>query len=130
MVVCSSGDATTIDPNQVTDVVWEWETYKVTTRFDNEAHRPIQESITIPNRENYTLILRDGGTFSGRADCSEINGTYSTAGGYAFTLAASTIAINNGDSGTSFPNMLLGISSASRYVCPAHLPKEKTRLFS
>ena len=37
MAGCSSGDATTTDPNQVSDVVWEWETLKVTTGFDNEA---------------------------------------------------------------------------------------------
>ena len=98
MAGCSSGDATTTDPNQVSDVVWEWETLKVTTGFDNEAQRPIQETTNIPNPESYTLILREDGTFSGRADCNEISGTYSTAGGYAFTLGASTMAACSDDS--------------------------------
>ena len=80
------------DPNAVTDIVWEWEILKVTTGFDNEAGRPIQETTDVPNPENYTLILREDGTFSGTADCNQISGTYTTEGGYFFTLGPSTMA--------------------------------------
>ena len=103
LVGCSLGDsesddATTTDPNQVTDIVWEWETLKVQTGYDSEAQRPIQETTTIPNPENYTLILREDGTFSGSADCNEISGTYSTEGGYSFSLGPSTMASCGEDS--------------------------------
>jgi heat shock protein HslJ len=98
MVGCSSGDATTTDPNQVTDIVWEWETLKVKTGYDNEAQRPIQETSTIPDPENYTLILREDGTFNGKADCNEISGTYSSEGGYSFTMGPSTMAFCGEDS--------------------------------
>lgn len=97
LVGCSSGDsepddAATTGPPQVTDIVWEWETLKVKTGYDNEAQRPIQETTTIPNPENYTLILREDGSFSGKADCNEISGTYLANGGYSFTLGPSTMA--------------------------------------
>ena len=100
---CSSGDsepneAATTDPYQVTDIVWEWETLKVNTGYDNEAQRPIQETTTIPNPDNYTLILRENGSFSGKADCNEISGTYSANGGYSFTLGPSTMASCGEDS--------------------------------
>ena len=103
LVGCSSGDseaddAGSTDPNQVTDIVWEWETLKVQTGYDNEAQRPIQETTTIPNPENYTLILREDGSFSGKADCNEISGTYSADGGYSFTLGPSTMASCGEDS--------------------------------
>ena len=100
---CSSGDseaddAGSTDPNQVTDIVWEWETLKVQTGYDNEAQRPIQETTTIPNPENYTLILQEDGSFTGKADCNEISGTYSADGGYSFTLGPSTMASCGEDS--------------------------------
>ena len=98
VVACSSGDATITDPAQVTDVVWAWEMLKVTTGFDNEAQRPIQETTTIPNPESYTLILREHSTFSGRADCNEISGTYTSMSGYAFTVGPSTMAACGDDS--------------------------------
>lgn len=91
-------DAASTDPNQVTDIVWEWETLKVQTGYDNEAQRPIQETTTTPDPENYTLILREDGTFSGKADCNEISGTYSNEGGYFFTLGPSTMAFCGEDS--------------------------------
>jgi heat shock protein HslJ len=94
---CSSNRAETeslptTDPNTVSDIVWEWEILKVQTGWDNDAQRPIQEITTIPNPENYTLILRADGTFSGRADCNQISGTYSTENGYFFTLGPATMA--------------------------------------
>jgi heat shock protein HslJ len=103
LVGCSSGDsesgdAVTTDPNRVTNIVWEWETFKVKTGYDNEAQRPIQETSTIPDPENYTLILREDGTFSGKADCNEISGTYSSEGGYSFTMGPSTMAFCGEDS--------------------------------
>ena len=94
---CSSNRAETeslltADPNKATDIAWQWETLIVNTGWDNDAQRPIQEISTIPNPENYTLILRNDGTFSGEADCNRISGTYSTENGYFFTLGPTTMA--------------------------------------
>ena len=86
------------DTNKVTDIVWQWETLKVTTGFDNEAQRPIQETTTIPDPENYTLLLQEDGSFSGQADCNQISGTYSTDGGYTFSLGPATLAACGDDS--------------------------------
>lgn len=94
-VGCSSSTSeteTTTDPSKVTDVVWEWGSLSVQTGFDNETQRPIIETMEIPNPENYTLTLREDGTFSGKADCNEISGTYSTDSGYSFTIGPSTMA--------------------------------------
>lgn len=95
VVGCASNEsesAADTDPNQVTDVVWEWETLKAATGEVDDGGRPMSEETAIPNPENYTLILREDGTFSGKADCNEISGTYSTESGYSFTMGASTLA--------------------------------------
>ncbi len=89
----SSSEANaTSDPNKVTDIVWEWEALKTNSGEVDEGGRPIQETTAIPNPENYTLILREDGTFSGTADCNQISGTYSTESGYSFTIGPSTMA--------------------------------------
>jgi heat shock protein HslJ len=62
---------------------WQWETLIV---------QATQETTTVPNPENYTLTLREDGNFSGKADCNQISGTYSTDGGLSFTLGPSTMA--------------------------------------
>ena len=77
------------DPNAVTDIVWEW------ASVTDQAAR---ETTDVPNPENYTLILREDGTFSGTADCNQISGTYTTENGYFFTLGPSTLAACGTDS--------------------------------
>jgi heat shock protein HslJ len=46
----------------------------------------------VPNPENYTIIFRTDGTFTGKADCNNISGTYSTASGFTIKLGPSTMA--------------------------------------
>ena len=87
----------TLDPYKVTDIIWEWEFHIVTTGRD-ENGRPIQEKTEIPDPENYTLILREDNTFSGKADCNEISGTYTNDPGYSFTIGPSTTAFCGEDS--------------------------------
>ena len=71
------------DPDAVTDVVWEWVSV---------ADQVARETTEVPNPENYTLILREDGTFSGTADCNQISGTYTNDSGYSFTVGPSTMA--------------------------------------
>jgi heat shock protein HslJ len=46
----------------------------------------------VPNPENYTIIFRTDGTFTGKADCNNISGTYSQEGGFTITLGPTTMA--------------------------------------
>ncbi|NHZ71534.1 MAG: META domain-containing protein [Aquificales bacterium] len=103
LVGCSSESAEPksaepTDPYVVTDIVWEWETLKVATGTVDEYGRAMREATTIPNPENYILILREDGTFSGTADCNQISGAYTADGGYSFTLGPSTMAACGPDS--------------------------------
>ena len=77
------------DPDAVTDVVWEWVSV---------ADQPARETTEVPNPENYTLILREDGTFSGKADCNQISGSYTNDSGYSFNLGPSTMAACRPDS--------------------------------
>ena len=80
MVACSSGDD---DGDSITDKEWQWELVK---------DQPAGETTTVSDPENYTLVFRDDGTFSGKADCNEISGTYTQEGGFFLTLGPSTMA--------------------------------------
>ena len=95
----SSSEAEATDPNKVTDIIWEWEALKVSTGEVDEGGRPMRETTEIANPENYILILREEGAFSGKADCNQISGTYTTEnGGYQFALGPSTMAFCGEDS--------------------------------
>jgi len=81
-------------PDGIVDVVWEWEVLKNRDPENSRAYIITE----IPNPENYTLIMRQDGTFSGMADCNQISGTYTTEGGYFFTFGTSTMAACGDDS--------------------------------
>ena len=86
LVACSSGDD---EADSITDIEWQWELVK---------DQPAGETTTIADPENYTLVFRDDGTFSGKADCNEIGGTYTQEGGFFLTLGPSTMAFCGDDS--------------------------------
>ena len=71
------------DTDSITDITWQWESV---------SDRPTGEVSTVPSPENYTLVFRDDGTFSGQADCNQISGTYTQEGGFILTLGPSTMA--------------------------------------
>lgn len=89
LVGCSSASTEQADPNAVADIVWEWVSV---------ANQPARETTEVPNPENYTLVLREDGTFSGTADCNQISGSYTSDSGYSFTLGPSTMAACGPDS--------------------------------
>ena len=48
---------------------------------------------TISNPENYTIIFREDGTFTGKADCNNIAGEYTNENGrFSIKLGPSTMA--------------------------------------
>ena len=69
--------------NTITDINWQW------LRVKNRA---TNTTTTVPNPENYTIIFRTDGTFTGKADCNNISGTYSQEGGFTIKLGPSTQA--------------------------------------
>ena len=84
LVACGSGSSSeTASGNSITGVVWQWET--VTNKDTNET-------TAVPNPENYTIEFKEDGTFSGKADCNNIAGTYSQENGFSITLGPSTLA--------------------------------------
>ena len=84
LAACGSGsDSESASGNSITGVVWQWET--VTNKDTNET-------TTVSNPENYTIEFKDDGTFTGKADCNNIAGTYSQENGFAIMLGPSTLA--------------------------------------
>ena len=69
--------------NTITDINWQWLSVK---------NKTTNTTTTVPNPENYTIIFRTDGTFTGKADCNNISGTYSTASGFTIKLGPSTMA--------------------------------------
>jgi heat shock protein HslJ len=90
LVTCSSADGETESGAEpITNINWQWESL---------TDKAAGETITVPDPENYTLVFRDDGTFSGKADCNEIGGTYTQEGGFFLTLGPSTMAFCGEDS--------------------------------
>ena len=83
LVACSD------ETDSITDTTWQWESV---------SDRPTGEITTVPDPENYTLVFREDGTFSGQADCNQISGTYTQEGGFILTLGPSTMAFCGEDS--------------------------------
>ncbi|HEY7283123.1 MAG TPA: META domain-containing protein [Actinomycetota bacterium] len=79
MGACSSGSG-----SDLVGPTWRW-THLTETE-------PAHQSV-VPDPQNYTLTLSDDGTFSARADCNQVHGSYTTNGS-SLTLkpGASTLA--------------------------------------
>ena len=75
--------ATPAPSNTITDINWQW---------TSVTNKPTKETTTVPNPENYTIIFKSDGTFTGKADCNNIAGKYSQANGFSITLGPSTMA--------------------------------------
>ena len=75
--------------NSITGIVWEWESV---------TNKPANETTTVPDPENYTLIFNEDETFEGQADCNAISGAYSQASGFTITVGPSTMAFCGEDS--------------------------------
>lgn len=97
----------------LTGYAWKW-TGSTTTS-------PASQSV-VPDPQNYTITFNTNQSFSGKADCNQIAGTWtSTEGnGITITVGPSTMAACGPDSlGDEF---IAGLSKASAYV----LSQDKT----
>lgn len=70
------------NPNSITDIVWQW------TSVSNKTSG---ETTDVSNPQDYTIVFRDDGTLSGKADCNEFTGAYSQESGFSITLGAMTM---------------------------------------
>ena len=78
--------ATTTAPaptNAIQGIVWQWVSV---------TNQPKKETTTVPNPENYTITFNADYTFTGKADCNNIAGTYSQQNGFSIKLGPSTMA--------------------------------------
>ena len=88
LAACSSAEEPT-SSNTITGIVWQWESV---------TEKPTSTTTTVPDPQNYTIIFNEDGTFSGKADCNSISGTYSQENGFMITLGPSTMAFCGEDS--------------------------------
>ena len=87
----------------IQDIVWQW---------TNVTHQTTQETTTVPNPGNYTVVFYPDGTLSGAADCNTFTGAYSQENGFSITLGAMTMAACGDDSLDTQYLALLGAVAA------------------
>jgi heat shock protein HslJ len=63
--------------SNLTGKAWQWSASTTTV--------PASQSV-VPDPENYTIQFMDDGTFSAKADCNQLNGSYTSPGGGALTI--------------------------------------------
>ena len=66
LAACSSSSGSAL-----TGKTWQWTASTTTV--------PASQSV-VPDPENYTITFNEDGTFSGKADCNQVSGGYSTTG--------------------------------------------------
>ena len=77
LAACSKSDS-------ITDTTWQWASMVET--------EPASQSV-VPNPENYTMLLKTDGTFSMKADCNMVAGSYTLDGSsLTFQPGPSTMA--------------------------------------
>jgi heat shock protein HslJ len=70
------------DSTAIQGINWQWV---------NVTNQTTSETITVDKPENYTIFFNDDGTFTGKADCNNIAGSYSQANGFIITLGPTTL---------------------------------------
>lgn len=101
LVSCASSEDVETGGTEITNILWQWESV---------SDRPSGETTIVLDPENYTLVFKDDGTFSGQADCNQISGTYTQEGGFFITVGPSTMAFCGDDSlDQEFLELLAGV---------------------
>jgi heat shock protein HslJ len=80
-VACTQA-ATPTPSDSIQDILWQW------TILTNQT---TDETTTVSNPENYTIVFKADGTLDGKADCNTFVGTYSQENGLIITLGATTM---------------------------------------
>jgi heat shock protein HslJ len=78
LAACSSSSGSAL-----TGKTWQWTASTTTV--------PASQSV-VPDPENYTITFNEDGTWSGKADCNQVSGGYSTTGSnLTMTLGPTTL---------------------------------------
>src|SRR6188474_2823047 len=78
LAACSSSSG-----SPLTGKTWQWTASTTTV--------PASQSV-VPDPENYTITFNEDGTWSGKADCNQVSGGYSTTGSnLTMTLGPTTL---------------------------------------
>ncbi len=68
---------------EIVNIVWQW---------SSVADRTTNQTQTVPNPEDYTIVFNADGTLTGIADCNAFGGVYSQESGFTIKLGPSTMA--------------------------------------
>ena len=100
---CSTKDAAdTVFKAAATGSVWQWTA--------STTKEPASQTV-VPDPQNYTITFNADGTYTGKADCNQVNGTYTVdANGISIEPGASTLAAC-GDSSLD-AQFIAGLSAA------------------
>ena len=99
---CASG-------NPLTGKTWQWTTMQTTAPTT---------ALAVPDAEqaNYTIEFKSDGTFSSKADCNQVGGTYTATASNGLTInpgPSTLVACPEGSMGSVFINAL---SSSANYA--------------
>ncbi len=75
--------ATPVTQAEIVNIVWQW---------TSVADRATDQTQTVPNPEDYTIVFNANGTLTGRADCNTFGGVYAQESGFTIKLGPSTMA--------------------------------------
>jgi heat shock protein HslJ len=90
--------------SDLTGTTWQWSASTTTV--------PASQSVT-PDPENYTIEFASDGSFSAKADCNQVSGSYTTSGStMTIELGASTLVACPDDSLSDL--YLAGLPARSR----------------
>ncbi len=82
LIAACTQAATSTQTDSIEDILWQW---------TSATNRTTNETTTVSNPENYTIIFRTDGTLDGKADCNNFSGTYTQENGFSIKLGASTM---------------------------------------
>lgn len=91
----------------LTNTTWKWSASTTT--------QPVSQSV-VPKPDDYTILFNPNQTFSSKADCNQVSGTWQTdtGNGLDITLGPSTLAACGADS--LGPQFVAGLDKVTAYV--------------
>jgi heat shock protein HslJ len=90
----------------LTGQIWQWTAG--TTKV------PASQTV-VPDPENYTIEFKTDGTYSAKADCNQVSGSYTSSGdSLTLTAGASTLAACDADSSEAL--FLAGLAATTTFA--------------
>lgn len=107
-LACSSSGASSSASGgtQLTGTTWQWTAS--TTKV------PAGQGV-VPDPENYTILFNTDGTYSGKADCNQMNGSY-TVSGSNLTITPGAMTLAACPEGSMDTLYLAGLAATKSYA--------------